>query len=129
VREHEVLVFLYRGQSVLALHRSAAQGAYWHSVAGGVEPDEDAPTAAVRELAEETGLHSKTVRPLGHSYVYGETTVTCFAVEVPSDWVPRLDWEHDEYRWCTFPEAAELLHWDDTTEALRILAAQLEVAA
>ena len=79
MREHEVLVFLYRDQSVLALHRSAAQGAYWHSVAGGVEPDEDTPAAAVRELAEETGLHSKTVRPLGHSYVYGETTVTCFA--------------------------------------------------
>src|SRR5260221_2206890 len=67
VREHEVLVFLYGGQSVLALHRSAAQGAYWHSVAGGVEPGEDAPAAAVRELAEETGLHSETVRPLGHS--------------------------------------------------------------
>jgi 8-oxo-dGTP pyrophosphatase MutT (NUDIX family) len=129
VREHEVLVFLHRGQHVLVLHRSPPQGAYWHSVAGGVEAGEDALVAAVRELEEETGLMSEAVRPLGHSYVYEGTSVTCFAAEVPSDWVPRLDWEHDEYRWCLFPEAVELLHWDDATEALRTLAAQLEVPA
>jgi dATP pyrophosphohydrolase len=129
VREHEVLVFLYRGENVLALHRSPAQGSYWHSVAGGVEPGEEFPAAAVRELEEETGLLSEVVRPLGHSYVYEGTTVTCFAAEVPDAWVPRLDWEHDEYRWCSFAEASALLHWDDTREALGILAAQLEVAA
>ena len=56
-------------------------------------------------------------------------TVGCFLVDAPEGWEPLLNDEHDEYRWCTFPEALELLYWDDTREALRILAAQLEVAA
>ena len=129
MRESEVLVFLYRGTNVLVLHRSPAQGSYWHSVAGGVEAGEDVAVAAARELAEETGLETIQLRSLDHTYVYGGTTVTCFSGEVAGDWVPRLDWEHDEYRWCSFPEALELLYWDDTREALRLLAAQLEVAA
>ena len=41
---------------VLILHRSAAQGGYWHVVAGGVEQGETATAAAERELREETGL-------------------------------------------------------------------------
>ena len=48
-----------RGAEVLILHRSAAQGGYWHVVAGGVEAGETATAAAERELHEETGLVAK----------------------------------------------------------------------
>ena len=51
-----MIVFVRRGDEVLAVHRSPDQGGYWHSVAGGVEEGESYADAAVRELEEETGL-------------------------------------------------------------------------
>jgi len=33
-------------------------------------------------------------------------TVDCVAVEVPLDWEPTLNEEHDEYRWCR-PDKAD----------------------
>ncbi|TMM15633.1 MAG: NUDIX hydrolase [Actinobacteria bacterium] len=56
MRTREVIVFVRRGDEVLAVHRSPDQGGYWHSVAGGVEEGESYADAAVRELEEETGL-------------------------------------------------------------------------
>jgi len=54
-----VIVFVRRGDEVLVVHRSPAQGAYWHSVSGGVEDGETDAEAAVRELREETGLEAR----------------------------------------------------------------------
>ena len=58
MREAEVAIFVTRrGRSeVLIAHRSPPQGAYWHTIAGGIEAGETPLEAAVRELAEETGL-------------------------------------------------------------------------
>lgn len=51
-----------------------------------------------------------------------EIIVDCFAVEVPEGWEPRLDDEHDDYRWCGPEEAVALLHWPETHELVRALA-------
>ncbi len=135
-RPEEVLVFVRRGDEYLVLHRSPRNGAYWHCVAGGLEEGEDYPQAAARELAEETGL---VARPLevGGAYSYSvdedptyrdrlpsgteEIRVRSFLVEAPPGWEPELDWEHDEYRWCTSDEAVELLHWPEPRTVLRSL--------
>ena len=122
---------------VLILHRSPRQGAYWHVVAGGVEPGESAAEAAVRELREETGLEAEVTPGIAVTeYVYVLTEepadrrdeydpsvasvhVTCFRVDAPDAWEPRLDWEHDEHRWCDPHEAFRALRWPATAEALR----------
>jgi 8-oxo-dGTP pyrophosphatase MutT (NUDIX family) len=120
VRTREVLIFVRRGEEFLVLLRSARQGGYWHGVAGGIEEDESAADAAVRELAEETGLDGVPV-DLGRSYVYDAVTVSCFQVEAPDGWEPTLDWEHDEARWCSAEEAEALLYWPEPREVLREL--------
>jgi 8-oxo-dGTP pyrophosphatase MutT (NUDIX family) len=132
---YEVFVFVRRGDEYLVLHRSEQQGAYWHGVAGGLEHGESYADAAVRELREETGLEAPIV-DLSRHVVYrleeweprykpvsGEIHVRFFLAEAPAGWEPSLDWEHDEYRWCSADEAIGLLFWPEPREVLEELAA------
>ena len=130
----EVMVFVRRGSEWLVLRRSPRQGAYWHSVAGGVESGETDAEAAARELHEEVGLAAEPV-DLRRSFAYvpeaweprwrdgaGPFSVACFLVDAPAGWEPVLDWEHDEYRWCTRAEAVELLFWPEPRGVLAEIA-------
>jgi 8-oxo-dGTP pyrophosphatase MutT (NUDIX family) len=130
----EAAVFVRRGEQHLMLHRVPDD--YWHVVAGVVEPDESFAEAAARELVEETGLHAAVAdlampqtyavpEMLRHEYAPGidEVTVGNFSVEVPPDWEPILNDEHDRYRWCQLSEAIAIEHWPETTQILAALGA------
>ena len=126
-----------RGHEFLVLHRSPRQGSYWHCVAGALEPGEGFADAAARELREETGLVAEPT-DVDRSFAYPlseeperaadyapgtqEVLVRSFVVEAPAGWEPALDWEHDEYRWCSADEASELLRWPEPAAVVRELA-------
>jgi lipoyl(octanoyl) transferase len=132
----EVILAVRRGAEFLVVHRSPAKGAYWHCVSGALEPGETPADAAARELEEETGLVAKPVE-LEAGFRYSlteeperlpdfppgttEIVVHAFLVDAPDGWEPRLDWEHDDLRWCTQEEAVELLYWPEPKELLRNL--------
>lgn len=117
----ECKVMVRRGDEFLVLLRCEADGGYWHTVAGGVEPGETYVEAAARELREEICLDAVPV-DLAQSYVYDDAVeVHAFVVDVEPEWEPTLNDEHDDYRWCLPDEAAKLLHWPETKELVRAL--------
>jgi dATP pyrophosphohydrolase len=126
----EVLIHVRRGDEFLCTHRAPDGGGYWHVIAGGVEAGEEWHAAAVRELLEETGLAVERLEPLGEFTYVREAwesepglgvEVHAFLVDVEPSWEPQLDHEHDDYRWCSPDEAAELLFWPEPAQLLRAL--------
>jgi 8-oxo-dGTP pyrophosphatase MutT (NUDIX family) len=118
VRTNEVLIVVRRAEEYLVVHRSPENGGYWHQIAGGVEPGETPPAAAVRELGEETGLAAEPI-PIARAFEYEGIHVDCFLAEAPAGWEPELDWEHDDYRWLSAPAAADLMYWPEPSDVLR----------
>ena len=128
----EAAVLIRRGDRYLVLHRTP--DAYWHVVAGIVEPGETFAEAARRELREETALDADLadlaapqayIVPADMAHLYapgvGSVAVETFWVDVADGWEPVLNEEHDEYRWSTLDEALALLHWPEAREVLRAL--------
>ena len=137
--EVAVLVTRRNGREALLLHRAPEGGAYWHVVAGAIEPGETPVAAAARELLEETGLeaavsggvavveyvHVPTLQPADERDRSEEDVValpvTCFVTAAPDEWEPSLDGEHDAHRWCTPADALAMLRWPGTAKGLRAL--------
>ncbi len=127
----EVLVHVRRGEEFLVVHRVPAKGGYWHTVAGGVEPGEEWEEAAARELREESGLEATGLREIGGFEYEREAweaepglhvAVRGFLADAAPGWEPRLNDEHDEYRWLERAAACELIYWPEPRDLLRALA-------
>jgi 8-oxo-dGTP pyrophosphatase MutT (NUDIX family) len=111
----ECKVMVRRGDQFLVLLRCAADGGYWHTVAGGVEDGESYAEAAARELEEEVGLRAQP-HDLDRTYFYDDVEVHAFLVDVEHNWEPTLNAEHDDYRWLAPADAATLLRWPETRD-------------
>jgi 8-oxo-dGTP pyrophosphatase MutT (NUDIX family) len=124
----EAIVFRRNGSVIeyLLLKRQPERNGFWQPVTGGVEEGETLEEALHREVTEETGIKDivAMIQNLHYfefsdpnrnqEYVYG--------VEVSSsEKVVHDQKEHSEHRWCSFPEALQLLHWKENKEALEKL--------
>jgi lipoyl(octanoyl) transferase len=104
------------GTEVLLLLRAAEKGGFWQLVTGWREPGESAASAAVREVAEETG-RSLSVRSLRyrHSFALGEASPPVVAVEEAFAAVwgnesrVKLGPEHVDFAWVSVSEALSRL--------------------
>ncbi len=100
---------------------------HWGFSKGNIEPGEQEKEAAIREMAEETGL--TRIRLIDEfaaaiEYVYRKRrtmihkTVTYFLAETPEREV-RLSFEHTGYLWLPYRDAVTQLSYDNDKKVLR----------
>ena len=128
----EVCIFTINNNEpmYLLLRRSDKERIYpgiWQFVTGSIEKGEKASNAALRELAEETGMKPKAfwvVPYINSFYDPGWDSVNLmpvFAAEVEPDKKPVLSAEHEEFEWLPFEKALERLVWPGQKEGMKIV--------
>lgn len=124
-----VTAFLRCQGRILLLRRSERVGSYrgcWAAVSGHLEEDE--PLAqALREVEEETGIGRGQLRLVSAGAAFAVTDAALgrewivhpFLFDLDQPAVPRLDWEHAEWRWVRPAELAALDTVPHLAEGLR----------
>jgi len=117
----------------LMLKRVKNRGGFWQGVTGAPEYDEKFSEAAKRELYEETGYNPLDLIETGISYIipmedrwkdiYPEGTNEIpeylFIAKIDKSEPPKIDpVEHNDWKWCSYEEAINLLSWEDNKRAL-----------
>ena len=125
------VTFSKHESKVLLLKRNQKRGGFWQGVTGAPFENEPLSDAAIRELREETGFEVESIIELGFSYTFptpreyrhlysddvSEIVEHVFFVETDGS-SPVLSTEHDEWRWCSFKEARQMLKWKENKTAL-----------
>jgi len=136
IRSTHVEVYVFRRRrgrlEFLALRRSPDRRklpGVWQPVTGKRERGEAALASAVRELAEETGLHAKRWWALETVTMYVENDalvmLPLFAAEIAADAKVTLSDEHDASAFVTFPEAARRYLWKSQRRGLEAVRSEV----
>lgn len=130
-----VQVHVYRVNSdgqpeYLLLKRAPDEPAYpnvWQVITGGIEHGERSADAAIRELAEETGLtalHWQALPTVAVFYAEHSDRIILspvFGCRVAPDAQPVLSDEHCQYRWLDLQAASGLLVFSSQIEGMRFV--------
>ena len=117
----------------LMLKRVDNRGGFWQGVTGAPENNETLSEAAKRELYEETGYSQLDLIKTDVSYIIPmeerwldiypkgtkEIPEYLFIAKIHQPGPPKIDpIEHNDWKWCSYGEAMNLLSLDDNKKAL-----------
>ena len=110
---------------VLLLQRAQTLVGAWCQIAGSIEEGETGWQAAVRELAEETGLTPDTLYSADICEQFYEadrdaiTMAPVFVAFIDEAAEVALNHEHSDHRWVGFDEAVEMVSFGGQRRVLR----------
>ena len=132
VRPLGVSVYLARGQGpdaeFLVMRRAVDDGEFgglWQQVTGGIEHDETAWQAALREAEEETGIRPRRLYSADLTECFYDWDRDCmilfpvFYVPVEPDQAVTLSADHDRYEWLTVEAACDRFSFRPQKDNLR----------
>ncbi len=120
----------------LMLKRVKNRGGFWQGVTGAPKNDETLSEAAKRELYEETAYSPLNLMKTDISYIIpmedrwidiypvGTTEIPeyLFIAKIDESNPPKIDpIEHNDWKWCSYEEAMNLLSLEDNKEALKAI--------
>jgi len=100
--------------------------ATWQMITASCEEGETTKQTVLRELFEETGLKAETLFSVPHvnTFYFDINDSIClspvFLVFASTESVKISD-EHTEYKWVTYDEAVQQIHWPDQIESLNVI--------
>ncbi|MFN3663204.1 NUDIX hydrolase [Yoonia sp.] len=110
---------------VLLLRRTRSLQGEWCQIAGAVEQGETAWQAAIRELAEETGLVPITLysgdmcEQFYEAHLDAISILPVFVATIDPVSLVQLNSEHSEYRWVSFTDADRMVPFAGQRKVLR----------
>ena len=139
------LVLIHTADLQVLIMERADKAGFWQSVTGSVEGDETPIQAAIREVAEETGLDALAYNLQDwqasnvyeiyphwrHRYAPGvvENTEYLFGLELPEKLAIKLaPYEHIRYEWVDWREAAKRVFSWTNIDALKRLGERHQLA-
>jgi len=117
----------------LMLKRVKNRGGFWQGVTGAPENEETFSEGALRELYEETAYNPSNLIKTDISYIIPmedrwidiypvgtkEIPEYLFIAKIDETGPPKIDpIEHNDWKWCSYEEAMELLSLEDNKRAL-----------
>jgi len=120
----------------LMLKRIISRGGVWQGVTGAPENNETIAEGAKRELFEETGYRDFTliktdiffIIPMQDKWkhIYPKDTKEIpeylFIAKIHETGPPQIDpIEHDDWKWCSYEKALDLLSWENNKNALEFV--------
>lgn len=127
-----VVVIRHSGDrhEVLLLRRNHTLVGEWCQIAGGIENNETAWQAAVREVQEETGLNCRELYSGDICEQFYEadrnaiSMLPVFVGFVDADDPVTINDEHSDFRWVTFEEALTMIPFAGQRNVLRHVEAE-----
>jgi 8-oxo-dGTP pyrophosphatase MutT (NUDIX family) len=98
---------------ILLLRRSSLvdEPGTWGNAGGAHHADEAPADAARRELREETGYGGPIELVPARAFQCGSFVYSNFIGLIDEEFVPELNWEADDYRWCAYFDLPRPLHF------------------
>ena len=83
----------------------------WGVWGGAMDDGENPRNAALREVREETGYDGNVQLRQAYVYTNGDFRYTTFLAVVPKEFVPKLDWETEDFKWCDMDDFPSPIHF------------------
>jgi dATP pyrophosphohydrolase len=122
------------GDKFLLLKRSDNAKIYpgiWQMITGTIESHEHTKDTLIRELEEETGLKPQKIYsiPRINTFYLAIADKICMSpvfLAIVVDTKVKISDEHTEYKWASFEEASNMIHWPNQVESLEIIKKYLD---